>query len=197
MKIYHILSIIDRHSRYVELIPLKDIQSKTICEVIENNWFNTKCLPQDILTDQGTQFMSQEFKNLLAKWKVEHRISTAYNPQGNSIAERMMQEITKGLRILRETPLKSAVKKIVYAHNNIYHRMIGCSPLRALNINETKESPKNLHLREQINQRITKIYGDSVTIDQKEFAISDRVWLKNQARKNKLDPTWSGPYTIT
>ena len=44
--------------------------------------------PDAILSDQGTQFESNDFKNFLLKFKINKLRTNSYHPQGNGICER-------------------------------------------------------------------------------------------------------------
>ena len=50
-----------------------------------------------VLTDQGTKFMGQ-FRSLLAKQEITHRIISRENPQADGLAERMVQTLKQSLR---------------------------------------------------------------------------------------------------
>lgn len=53
-----------------------------------------------ILSDNGRQFISAEFKHMLSYYRIQQHLTIPYNPQSNSIIERSHRQITEGLRIL-------------------------------------------------------------------------------------------------
>ena len=55
----YILSIQDRLTRYTVLIPLQDETSNTVVEAPLDNYIYTFGAPKNILTDQGTNFLSE------------------------------------------------------------------------------------------------------------------------------------------
>ena len=48
-----------------------------------------KLVPQVVISDQGSQFMSHHFRDFLSEEQVRHWPSVAYTPQQNAVVERM------------------------------------------------------------------------------------------------------------
>lgn len=82
------LTMIDRFSRWVEAIPIKDISAQTIARAFFNTWISRYGSPKCITTDQGTQFESQIFQALLNLIGTQRRRTTPYHPQSNGLIER-------------------------------------------------------------------------------------------------------------
>ena len=53
-------------------------------------------LPEMVVTDNGTCFVSSEFKQFLHKNRVRHTTSAPYHPASNGLAERAVQIIKRG-----------------------------------------------------------------------------------------------------
>lgn len=52
-------------------------------EIIQNHG-----LPEEVVTDNGSEFLSREFKDYLSANKIIHRTTTPYHPQTNGLVER-------------------------------------------------------------------------------------------------------------
>ena len=65
---------------------------KTLKEI-----FTTVGIPKCIVSDGGTQFTSQEFKNFIKDWQIDHRITSPTNAQSNGQAERFVQTVKNSL----------------------------------------------------------------------------------------------------
>ena len=50
-----------------------------------------------IVSDGGTQFTAQEFKDFTKKWQIEHRVTSPSNAQLNGQVERFVQTIKNSL----------------------------------------------------------------------------------------------------
>lgn len=83
-----VLTCIDRFTRWVEAIPLEEINAEAVASAFCNVWMSRYGVPSHITTDQGRQFESalfQEFGKLL-RIKVTH--TTIFHPQSNGQIER-------------------------------------------------------------------------------------------------------------
>ena len=54
-------------------------------------------VPRSIVSDRGTQFTSQEFKDFTSRWDIQHRITSPTNAQSNGQAEHFVQTIKNSL----------------------------------------------------------------------------------------------------
>ncbi len=93
----HILVIVDYATRYPEAIPLRKATSKAI----EQELFllaSRVGIPKEILTDQGTPFMSRTMADLCHLLKVKQLRTTVYHPQTDGLVERFNQTLKQMLR---------------------------------------------------------------------------------------------------
>ncbi|TBU05947.1 integrase core domain-containing protein [Hamiltosporidium magnivora] len=90
---FYILTITDVFSRYTLLTILYQINTKQVIKAFEN-WFHRFKRPKEILTDQGRQYISEEFNTFCRFNGIKHICTSVYNPTGNSILERANQIIS-------------------------------------------------------------------------------------------------------
>ena len=92
----YILSIIDCFSRYLILVPLHDHTATTVsCALYERVIGYFGC-PKKILSDQGTEFASRLWKELLELLGIQQMLTSPYYPQGNGIVERSHRMVSNG-----------------------------------------------------------------------------------------------------
>ncbi|GBN70819.1 Transposon Tf2-6 polyprotein, partial [Araneus ventricosus] len=82
-----ILTIIDHYSRYLEAYPLQNITSRTIINCL-NKYFANFGLPKFLITDNATNFISNEMVEFLDRLNIQHRKSSIYYPMANGLLER-------------------------------------------------------------------------------------------------------------
>lgn len=117
---------------------------------------------KEVLTDQGTHFMSSAFKKILHAEGIGHAVTTAYNPTGNSIVERMNQEIAKGLRLLRDYEISETFERIEKSINLLYHHAIKMSPIQAYTvINNRLSHSQKLAIKKEVNENIERSRSNS------------------------------------
>ena len=89
----YILLAVDYVSKWVEAVATCTNDSKVVMKFIKKNIFSRFGTPRAIITDEGTHFLNKALQNLLAKYGVRHKVSTAYHPQTNGQAELANREI--------------------------------------------------------------------------------------------------------
>uniref|UniRef100_K7G546 ribonuclease H n=1 Tax=Pelodiscus sinensis TaxID=13735 RepID=K7G546_PELSI len=95
-----ILVVVDYATRYPEAVPLRNTLSKTIAkELIQI--FSRVGIPKEILTDQGTPFVSKLMKDLCTLLRIRALRTSVYHPQTDGLVERFNRT------------LKSMLKKVV------------------------------------------------------------------------------------
>ena len=80
------LLAVDAHSKWGEVYPmLKTTTSKTI-ELLRH-MFAAYGLPEQLVSDNGPQFMSEEFRQFTRGNGIKHIRSSPYHPASNGLAE--------------------------------------------------------------------------------------------------------------
>ena len=89
----YILLAIDYVSKWVEAIPTRTNDHKVVLKFLKEHIFSLFGVPRGIISDGGLHFCNRSFENLLKKYGVTHKVSTAYHPQTNGQAELANREI--------------------------------------------------------------------------------------------------------
>ena len=69
------------------------------------NMFACFGLPEQVITDNGRNFVSEEFKELLQKNGIKHTTSATYHTSTNGLAECAVETFKQGLTKLKEGPI--------------------------------------------------------------------------------------------
>ena len=89
----YILLYICAFSKYIELVPLKDMKSYTIAHALVNDIFLRHGTPSILVSDKAVNLISQVMSDLFSILKVTRETTTAFHQQSNSMAERCVQTI--------------------------------------------------------------------------------------------------------
>lgn len=93
----YVLTIMCTATRFPEAVPLRTIKSPAVIKALVK--FCTMFgLPKEIQTDQGSNFTSKKFKQMLVEMGVSHRMSTAYHPESQGALERYHQTLKAMIR---------------------------------------------------------------------------------------------------
>ena len=94
----YLLTVIDRETNWFEAITVRNISSHNVTKALVENWISKFGVPEIIITDQGTQFQSDYFKDIARILGIEQRRTTAYHPQCNGKIERVHRTLKTALR---------------------------------------------------------------------------------------------------
>ena len=91
------LLIIDYYSRFIEVSRLSNESPN---EVIRHtkSIFARHGIPVEVISDNGPQFTSEDFRQFSKQYCFSHKTSSPYHPQGNGEAERAVQTVKLLLR---------------------------------------------------------------------------------------------------
>ena len=81
------LVVIDAHSKWIEAWPVHAATSSATIEKLRTS-FAQFGLPETIVSDNGTCFVSEEFESFLQANGIKHVTSAPYHPSSNGLAER-------------------------------------------------------------------------------------------------------------
>ena len=76
----YILLAVDYVSNWVEAIPTRTNDHKVVLKFLKEHIFSRFGMPHAIISDGGQNFCNRPFENLLKKYGVTQKISTAYHP---------------------------------------------------------------------------------------------------------------------
>uniref|UniRef100_A0ABD2WA59 RNA-directed DNA polymerase n=1 Tax=Trichogramma kaykai TaxID=54128 RepID=A0ABD2WA59_9HYME len=81
------LTIIDRFTRWPEVLPLKDTSTETVCKGFLQAWISRFGCPDVLTTDRGGQFTSHLFTDVAKHLGIQLRHTSSWHPQSNGIVE--------------------------------------------------------------------------------------------------------------
>lgn len=91
------LVIVDYATRYPKAIPLRTAVSKGIAWELFHG-FSRVGIPNEILTDQGAEFMSRLMKELCALLQIKQIRTSVFHPQTDGLVERFNKTLKQMLR---------------------------------------------------------------------------------------------------
>lgn len=79
----YILVYTDYVTKWVEAKTLYQANEQLVVDSLFEEIFTRFGVPREIVTDQGTQFMSKLVKSITQQYQIRHHTSTPYHPQAN------------------------------------------------------------------------------------------------------------------
>jgi transposase InsO family protein len=94
----HLLTIIDRTTRWPEAIPLASTKTADVAKALIVHWVSRFGVPTTLTSDRGSQFTSGLWSELCRFLNIRHSPTTAYHPEANGMVERLHRRLKDALR---------------------------------------------------------------------------------------------------
>ena len=121
----------DFFTKYPILIPIRTATARKIVELTENEVFLSHGIPKTMIVDNGSQFKSKDFKELMKEYKVQNLFyNCGYHPQNNP-TERENRTIGSAIRSYINDKHKSwdkYLKQIEVALRSATNSVTGYTP---------------------------------------------------------------------
>ena len=218
---YKLLHIIDNCTRFSQCVRISSKTKEVVLEAIIKCWIQVFGPPRKILTDNGGEFLNEEFLELCDKMNINMKMTAAEAPWSNGMIERhhkvICDVLNKTLEEIEDFDI--ALAWATQAKNSLYN-FHGFSPFTLVfgmnpkipntidsslpaqeNITTSELLEKHLNLMHQTRaafikseseEKIKRALRRNVSSSvNKRFFTGDKVYIK----RNK-DDRWSGPGTV-
>ncbi len=130
---YYLLSYLDIYSRFTVYHKLcLTMTGDTIRHASKQAMKQTGIIPESIQSDNGSCYISQEYRSLMKKLEIDHRLIHPHCPNENAEIERYhrtVRELVDVTDVATFTELEELIKERIYYYNYIrYHSRIGFIP---------------------------------------------------------------------
>lgn len=220
----YILVAQDYFSKWPFARAIQDQKAETIVRILKDDIFSLVGPPKKLHSDQGRNFESRVLSDLCQAFGVKKSRTTPYHPMGDGLVERMNRSLLSLLRshIDRDRDWEEHLQLLLFLYRTTRHATTGLSPYEilfgtnppSLHISNmpgvvfpdpseysSNLQSKILELRELVEANIVeaadlqqRYYHSSET--GVRLRIGQQAFLSNPT-KGKLDPRWTGPWTIT
>lgn len=207
----YVLTLQDQLTKYFVAVPLRNFTAATVINEFLKHWVSYFGVPQNILTDKGTNFTSDLMKNFEKMLGIKQITTTSFHPQSNGSLERSHQVLKDFLRHFCNENANNWDEVIHFAtlyYNTSKHEGTNFSPCELVfgenardvssvkkrhNISYTEyldelksKLSKNLdecrRIISESKQRVKDRYDRM--INPKEFKPGDMIWLKKNSNAN-------------
>lgn len=182
---HYLLVLVDYFSRFVEVAIMKSVTSKLVVRELEQ-FFAVHGNPESLKTDNGPQFVSEEFGAFLKENDIFHLTSTPLWPQANGEIERQNRSLIKALKIaqIEKKDWQRELLKYLLAYRSTPHSTTGVSPSKLLFGREIRTKLPELR-EESVRPELVEVQDRDSEMKQKG---ADYVDLRRRAQKCGIQP---------
>ena len=185
-----ILVLVDAHSKWIEAICTPNATSAAVIEELRA-LFAQFGLPETVVTDNGTCFISAEIEAFFTRNGIKHLTSAPYHPASNGLAERAVQIVKKGLRKITHGSMRTRLAQVLLTYRLTPQSTTGISPSELLLGRRPRSRldllKPNTAERVERNQRKQKEQHD-LRSRERNFGVGDDVFVRNYHHGNKWLP---------
>ena len=130
--------MIDALTKMVHFVPCshKGLTAEKFANMLRTSVIKLHGIPKTLVTDRGTQFVNQTFKDICTKFGIQHFPSTAYHPRTDGQTERVNQPLEAYLRHYvnyLQDDWADWLDLAESSYNNSKHSTTGMTPFYACN----------------------------------------------------------------
>ncbi len=181
------LIVVDAYSKWLEVIPMKNNTTTKATVDTLRLLFAAHGLPIQLVSDNGPQYTSEEFRTFCTRSGIKHTLTAPYHPSSNGEAERCVQTFKKAMeKLLKDgKDVPTSLATFLLSYRTTPHGTTGKKPSELM-------GRKNLRtrldiLRERIQEKKWTIPVVSKGRTDK-FDIGDKIWARNYRAGDRWVP---------
>ncbi|XP_040169841.1 uncharacterized protein K02A2.6-like [Anopheles arabiensis] len=174
--------VVDSYSKWPEIIPTRQTTAQATVQMLRGLCARFG-IPETVVSDNGTQFTSSEFRDFCMENGIHHVRTAPYHPQSNGQAERFVDTFKRAVKKIREGrgEMHEALDEFLFTYRNTPNRILD------------QKSPGEMMLNRKVRTSLEMLRpsfrdirpADPVVADEatrRSFSINDRVYAKRYHR---------------
>ena len=191
----YILSVMDYFSKWVETIPLPNIEAATVARAFVDQWVCRYGVPTTVHTDQGRQFEAALFKDICNLLDIHKTRTAPFNPRSDGMVERFHRTLEAMLAktIKKQEDWDLHLQSVTFAYRSTKHDSIRATPAKVM-FGRDLRVPADLALgvppSDSVPLPINTSFGDSLQqhLQRVHAAAREQLQRAAQSQQRWYDP---------
>ena len=123
------LAMVDSYSKWIEIKVANSWKTDNTIKTLKL-WFSQFSIPKQLVSDNGVQFTSTEFKSFIEKTGINHIRTAIYHQSSNGQVERYVQTIKQALRAEKQSkkPIDEKINDFLMSYRSTPHTTTSFTP---------------------------------------------------------------------
>jgi hypothetical protein len=201
----YILVVVDYFTRWPFAFPMSNARARTIATIMVERIFCEHGFPASLLSDRGSQFLSELMLAILHIFRVKKLNTSSYHPQTNGVTERFNQTLTSMLTHYtnqNQTNWDQYLPYVLFAYRTSAHSTTSYSPFyllygreAAYPLDQLISETRSLNVetwcaseeaRRYVTELLTKLNEAHTIVKQKAVEIQTNREQQNKAIENRM-----------
>ncbi|XP_042142281.1 uncharacterized protein K02A2.6-like [Ixodes scapularis] len=182
------LIVVDSFSKWLDVCIMNSMSSSAVVQKLRM-LFAVHGVPDVIVSDNGTAFVSAEFKEFTSRNQIRHVAVAPYHPSSNGQAERMVRETKEALTHINSGDVNVDLARFLFRQHTLPHSLTGRSPAELLMNRRLKTALDRLHPDSQFHSSWKQ--EDKFLQEGKKarlFTVGENVYARNYLSGAKWTP---------
>ena len=175
--------LMDAHSKWPEVYEMTSTTAQKTVDILRHI-FAAYGLPEQLVSDNGPQFVAKEFEDFMLKNGIKHIRSAPYHPATNGLVERFVQSFKRAMETGKNSgqTLQHRLSSFLLAYRSSPHSVTNVSPCSLF---LQRELRTKLDLLRQTTEQIVRKKqeeqkeGHDKNTRERVFEQNDIVWASN------------------
>ena len=174
---HYFLVIVDSNTKFMDVHVTKSTSSAVTINMLRRTFSNFG-LPDILVTDNASYFVSEEMEFFLNKNGIKHMTPAPYNPSSNGLAERGVKTLKEGLSKFEKGDINTRICRFLYNHRRTIHSSTGKAPAELMFSRNFRGLVENIKPKGKKERVLEK----GCSFEKANYKVDDAVFVKNYGK---------------
>ena len=179
------LILVDAQSKWPEVIQMTSTTASRTVDVLRS-LFSRFGIPHQLVSDNGPQFVSEEYKQFCEQNGIRRVLVAPYHPSSNGEAERFVQTFKSAMRKAGTKKLQLSLTQFLLRYRTTPHPATGKTPAELIFGRQIRTRLDLLHPSQK--EECLKLRKEEKERKLRQLSTGETVWMRNYRGTDKWIP---------